>query len=403
MSELQSQYTVSELNAQIRHLLEGSLSDIWVIGEISNFHHHPSSGHMYFTLKDTRGEMRCAMFRGNNLHLKFKPSDGMEVRLFGSVTVYEQRGQVQLKVSRMVPAGLGDLFKAFEAMKKSLRDEGIFDEDHKKTIPKFPNNIGIVTSGSGAALQDIINVLNRRAPHVDILIRSTKVQGEGAAQDISNAIYELNKFGLVDVIIVGRGGGSIEDLWAFNEEIVARTIFESNIPIISAVGHETDFTIADFVSDLRAPTPSAAAELSCDSSNDILNRYSELKNIMSRIVQGTIDKSWNCIDHLENRITLQQPKKRIRDQVEKIFQYRQRFIHEIDLTHTYYLDKTKALSKQLVGLGPHQVLNRGYSIAFDKSGEIIRKSADLKIGEKFRLKTGTGSLDAKKTSDISNS
>ena len=403
MSELQSQYTVSELNSQIRHLLEGSLSNIWVIGEISNFHHHPSSGHMYFTLKDTRGEMRCAMFRGNNLHLKFKPSDGMEVRLFGSVTVYEQRGQVQLKVSRMEPAGIGDLFKAFEAMKKSLRDEGIFDEDHKKSIPKFPNNIGIVTSGSGAALQDIIHVLNRRAPHVDILIRSTKVQGDGAAQDISSAIQEFNEFGLVDVIIVGRGGGSIEDLWAFNEEIVARSIFESNIPIISAVGHETDFTIADFVSDLRAPTPSVAAELSCDSSNDILNRYSELKNIMSKIVQGTIDKSWNSIDYLENRTNLQQPQKIIQEQVEKIFQYRQRFMHEMDLAHTYYLDKTMALSKQLVGLGPDQVLNRGYSIAFDKFGEIIRKSTDLKIGEEFILKTGTGSLDAKKTSDISNS
>jgi exodeoxyribonuclease VII large subunit len=403
MSELQSQYTVSELNSQIRHLLEGSLSNIWVIGEISNFHLHPSSGHMYFTLKDTRGEMRCAMFRGNNLHLKFKPSDGMEVRLFGSVTVYEQRGQVQLKVSRMEPAGIGDLFKAFEAMKKSLRDEGIFDEDHKKSIPKFPNNIGIVTSGSGAALQDIIHVLNRRAPHVDILIRSTKVQGDGAAQDISSAIQEFNEFGLVDVIIVGRGGGSIEDLWAFNEEIVARSIFESNIPIISAVGHETDFTIADFVSDLRAPTPSVAAELSCDSSNDILNRYSELKNIMSKIVQGTIDKSWNSIDYLENRINLQQPQKIIQEQVEKIFQYRQRFMHEMDLAHTYYLDKTMALSKQLVGLGPDQVLNRGYSIAFDKFGEIIRKSTDLKIGEEFILKTGTGSLDAKKTSDISNS
>jgi exodeoxyribonuclease VII large subunit len=403
MSELQSQYTVSELNSQIRHLLEGSLSNIWVIGEISNFHHHPSSGHMYFTLKDTRGEMRCAMFRGNNLHLKFKPSDGMEVRLFGSVTVYEQRGQVQLKVSRMEPAGIGDLFKAFEAMKKSLRDEGIFDEDHKKSIPKFPNNIGIVTSGSGAALQDIIHVLNRRAPHVDILIRSTKVQGDGAAQDISSAIQEFNEFGLVDVIIVGRGGGSIEDLWAFNEEIVARSIFESNIPIISAVGHETDFTIADFVSDLRAPTPSVAAELSCDSSNDILNRYSELKNIMSKIVQGTIDKSWNSIDYLENRINLQQPQKIIQEQVEKIFQYRHRFMHEMDLAHTYYLDKTMALSKQLVGLGPDQVLNRGYSIAFDKFGEIIRKSTDLKIGEEFILKTGTGSLDAKKTSDISNS
>jgi exodeoxyribonuclease VII large subunit len=403
MSELQSQYTVSELNSQIRHLLEGSLSNIWVIGEISNFHLHPSSGHMYFTLKDTRGEMRCAMFRGNNLHLKFKPSDGMEVRLFGSVTVYEQRGQVQLKVSRMEPAGIGDLFKAFEAMKKSLRDEGIFDEDHKKSIPKFPNNIGIVTSGSGAALQDIIHVLNRRAPHVDILIRSTKVQGDGAAQDISSAIQEFNEFGLVDVIIVGRGGGSIEDLWAFNEEIVARSIFESNIPIISAVGHETDFTIADFVSDLRAPTPSVAAELSCDSSNDILNRYSELKNIMSKIVQGTIDKSWNSIDYLENRINLQQPQKIIQEQVEKIFQYRHRFMHEMDLAHTYYLDKTMALSKQLVGLGPDQVLNRGYSIAFDKFGEIIRKSTDLKIGEEFILKTGTGSLDAKKTSDISNS
>jgi exodeoxyribonuclease VII large subunit len=327
----------------------------------------------------------------------------MEVRLFGSVTVYEQRGQVQLKVSRMEPAGIVDLFKAFEAMKKSLRDEGIFDEDHKKSIPKFPNNIGIVTSGSGAALQDIIHVLNRRAPHVDILIRSTKVQGDGAAQDISSAIQEFNEFGLVDVIIVGRGGGSIEDLWAFNEEIVARSIFESNIPIISAVGHETDFTIADFVSDLRAPTPSVAAELSCDSSNDILNRYSELKNIMSKIVQGTIDKSWNSIDYLENRINLQQPQKIIQEQVEKIFQYRQRFMHEMDLAHTYYLDKTMALSKQLVGLGPDQVLNRGYSIAFDKFGEIIRKSTDLKIGEEFILKTGTGSLDAKKTSDISNS
>ena len=249
MSELRSQYTVSELNTQIRHLLENSLSDIWVTGEISNFHHHPSSGHMYFTLKDGRGEMRCVMFRGANQFLKFMPNEGMEVRVYGSVTIYEQRGQVQFKVSKMEPAGLGDLFKAFEALKLSLASEGLFDSEHKKTIPKFPSTIGVVTSSSGAALRDILNVLERRAPHVNVIVRSAKVQGNGSALDISKAIIEFNEFKNVDIIIVGRGGGSIEDLWAFNEEMVARSYFESTIPIVSAVGHETDFTIADFVAD----------------------------------------------------------------------------------------------------------------------------------------------------------
>ena len=399
MPELRSQYSVSELNAQIRHLLEGSLSDIWVTGEISNFHHHPSSGHMYFTLKDSRSEMRCAMFRGNNQFLKFKPTNGMEVRVFGSVSVYEQRGQVQLKVARMEPAGMGDLFKAFEAMKKSLHEEGLFDSEHKKNIPKFPKKIGVVTSGSGAALQDILNVLNRRAPHVNILIRSTKVQGDGSAQDISNAIHEFNEHGSVDVIIVGRGGGSMEDLWAVNEELVARTIFESTIPIISAVGHETDFTIADFVGDLRAPTPSAAVELVCISVEDIHGTFLEMGNGLSRVLQGKIDRAWIRIDHLENRTTLQQPQKRIQSQIEKLAQYHKRMVHGMGVTQTHFLDKTDALAKQLVGLGPIQVLDRGYSIAFDPSGEIIRNSTDIEIGEIFTLKTGQGSLDAEKTSD----
>jgi exodeoxyribonuclease VII large subunit len=225
MPEYQSCYTVSNLNSQIRNLLEGSLSDIWVKGEISNFHHHPSSGHMYFTLKDENGELRCAMFRGNNQYLKFKPGNGMEVRLFGSVTVYEQRGQVQLKVSLMEPVGIGDLFKAFDALKKALSEEGLFDSVHKQPLPKYPKKIGVVTSGSSAAFQDIIHVLKRRSPHVEIILKSVSVQGESSALDIADGINEMNQFGQVDVIILGRGGGSLEDLWSFNEEAVARSIF----------------------------------------------------------------------------------------------------------------------------------------------------------------------------------
>ena len=397
MPELRSLYTVSELNAQIRHLLEGTLSNIWVTGEISNFHHHPSSGHMYFTLKDGRGEMRCAMFRGHNQFLKFKPSDGMEIRVFGDISVYEQRGQVQLKVSRMEPAGLGDLYKAFEALKKSLSDEGLFDDIHKQILPKFPKKIGVVTSGSGAALRDILNVLNRRAPQVEIVVRSAKVQGDGSAQDISNSIYEFNKDGSVDVIIVGRGGGSIEDLWAFNEEMVARAIYDSSIPIISAVGHETDFTIADFVADLRAPTPSAAAELACISLNEILNTFSEIGVGLSRAIQSRIEKSWVRIDHLENRITLQQPQKKIERQVEKLAQYYQRLIHGMTVTQTHWSEKTDAFEKQLKSLGPNQVLERGYAIAFKDNGDVIRTSDDVSIGDSFSLKTSDGTFGAEKT------
>ena len=342
MPELRNQYTVSELNAQIRFLLEGAFSDIWVTGEISNFHYHPSSGHMYFTMKDGRGEMQCAMFRGNNQYLKFKPSDGMEVRVLGSVSIYEQRGQVQLIVSRMEPAGLGDLFKAFEALKKTLSEEGLFDAIHKKSIPKFPRKIGVITSGSGAALQDIINVLNRRSPQVDILVRSTKVQGDESAQDISNAIQEFNDHGSVDLIIVGRGGGSIEDLWSFNEEIVSRSIFESTIPIISAVGHETDFTIADFVADVRAPTPSIAAELATTPLKDILILLREIEKGFKRVLKRDIEQAWVLTDHLEARVSNQQPQKKIQRQVERLTQFHQRLRHGISTTQSHYIEKNRS-------------------------------------------------------------
>ncbi len=401
MPELRSLYTVSELNAQIRLLLEKNFSDIWVAGEISNFHHHPSSGHMYFTLKDRRGEMRCVLFRGNNQFLKFKPSDGMEVRVYGTVTVYEQRGQVQFKVSQMEPAGLGDLYKAFEALKKSLSDEGLFDAIYKKLLPQYPKRIGIVTSGSGAALKDILNVLSRRAPNVKVILRSAKVQGDGSAQEISEAILDLNEYNLVDLIILGRGGGSIEDLWAFNEESVARSIFRSEIPIISAVGHETDFTISDFVADLRAPTPSAAAELACIPTENILKSFSDMAYSLSRAIQNKVDKSWIRIDHFENRITVQQPQKRIKRHTEKLSKLHHQFIQSITVNHSQLVEKTESLKKRLISLGPNQVLDRGYSIAFTEKGTAIRKSTDISVGESFLLKTGDGEFGAEKTKNPS--
>ena len=400
MSEFQDCFTVSNLNIRIRELLEHRFTDVWVKGEISNFHHHPSSGHMYFTLKDTGSEIRCAMFRINNSYLKFKPNDGMEVRLFGLVTVFEKRGQVQLKVSIMEPLGLGDLYKSFELLKKSLNEEGLFLEKHKEKIPSYPINIGIITSGSSSACQDILNVLSRRAPNINVLILSVRVQGDGAADEIVQAINTFNEYGGVDVLILARGGGSIEDLWSFNEEKVARSIFSSSIPIISGIGHETDFTIADFVSDLRAPTPSAAAELAAPLLDDMLLSISETQSRLIRSMKNQLEKKWQIKDQVDKRLANQQPVTKIERQSEKLSQLYKRFLLAIDIKCEKYSKHTESLSKQLINLGPKHVLERGYAIPFDQSGNIIRKADQISVGEEFALKTARGSLSAKKTSDI---
>ena len=400
MSEFQDCFTVSNLNIRIRELLEHRFTDVWVKGEISNFHHHPSSGHMYFTLKDTGSEIRCAMFRINNSYLKFKPNDGMEVRLFGLVTVFEKRGQVQLKVSIMEPLGLGDLYKSFELLKKSLNEEGLFLEKHKEKIPSYPINIGIITSGSSSACQDILNVLSRRAPNINVLILSVRVQGDGAADEIVQAINTFNEYGGVDVLILARGGGSIEDLWSFNEEKVARSIFSSSIPIISGIGHETDFTIADFVSDLRAPTPSAAAELAAPLLDDMLLSISETQSRLIRSMKNQLEQKWQIKDQIDKRIANQQPATKIERQSEKLSQLYKRFLLAIDIKCEKYSKHTESLSKQLINLGPKHVLERGYAIPFDQSGNIIRKADQISVGEEFALKTARGSLSAKKTSDI---
>ena len=401
MSEFQDCYTVSNLNRKIRDLLEYQLIDIWVKGEISNFHHHPSSGHMYFTLKDGGSELRCTMFRMNNSYLKFKPSDGMEVRLFGLVTVYEKRGQVQFKVTNMEPLGLGDLYREYELLKRSLDEEGLFDDRHKIKIPPYPNKIGIITSGSGSAYQDILNVLSRRNPNIDVLLKSVKVQGNGSAEEIVDAIEIFNNYDDVDLLVIARGGGSIEDLWSFNEEKVARAIFDSSIPIISGIGHETDYTITDFVSDLRAPTPSAAAELAVPQLDDLLSYLAETKNRLIRSVIQRLEQKWQIKDQLQKRASYQQPIKKIERQFEKLNILHDRSVKLINVKYEKWFQHTEYLSKQLLSLGPKQVLERGYAIPFNQSGEIIRRADQISIGEGFELKTAKGSLGAKKTSDIS--
>ena len=380
MSEFQDCYTVSNLNRKIRDLLEYQLIDIWVKGEISNFHHHPSSGHMYFTLKDGGSELRCTMFRMNNSYLKFKPSDGMEVRLFGLVTVYEKRGQVQFKVTNMEPLGLGDLYRAYELLKRSLDEEGLFDDRHKMKIPPYPNKIGIITSGSGSAYQDILNVLSRRNPNIDVLLKSVKVQGNGSAEEIVDAIEIFNNYDDVDLLVIARGGGSIEDLWSFNEEKVARAIFDSSIPIISGIGHETDYTITDFVSDLRAPTPSAAAELAVPQLDDLLSYLAETKNRLIRSVIQLLEQKWQIKDQLQKRASYQQPIKKIERQFEKLSILHDRSVKLINVKYEKWFQHTEYLSKQLLSLGPKQVLERGYAIPFNQSGEIIRRADQISIG-----------------------
>jgi len=400
MPEYQNCFSVSSLNTKIRYLIEGDLTDIWVQGEISNFHHHPGSGHMYFTIKDSKSELRCAMFKGRNSLLQFKPTDGMNIRLFGTVTVYEERGQIQLVASKIELDGEGGLYKTFEKLKKTLANEGLFDSKYKKSLPLYPKKVGIITSASGAAFQDILNVLSRRAPHVDILIQSVKVQGIGAAEQIVDAITLFNLHGNVDILILGRGGGSIEDLWAFNDENVARSIFKSSIPIISAIGHETDFTIADFVSDLRAPTPSSAAELATSSMDNLLIKLSEIENRLINCLRNKIERLWMTKDQLDKRIVNQKPKKKILRQVEQLNLVKKRLLNCVNQKNTDYVNHLESISKQIISLGPRQVLKRGYSIPLDKSGEIIRYAKQVSIGDFFSLMTAKGIIGAKKTSDI---
>ena len=399
MTVPQKSFSVSELTSKIKNLLEPEFSAVSVKGEISNFKHH-TSGHMYFTLKDKTAELRCVMFRGMNRNIQFKPEDGMDVLLQGKVTVYEMRGQYQLIVETMEPAGIGTLFLAFEALKKQLQSEGLFELSIKKPLPKYPRKIGIVTSQSGAAISDMVNIFQRRAPYIELMLRPAVVQGEEAARDIVNGIKQLDRIKSIDIIIIGRGGGSIEDLWPFNDELLARAISRCKTPIISAVGHETDVTISDMVSDVRAPTPSAAAEIAAPSFSELNKIISNNLDQLYNLIDLQLKRQWQSLDRLSDRHEFQRPNTIIERhrEVEKKLGHRL----SLSLKHIISIKKTniEGLVKEINALNPVYVLERGYSIAFKREGQIVRKEDDLKVGESFVLKTGKGKMEAEKKQSL---
>ncbi len=393
-SELDPQhvYSVAEITHEIKLLLETTIPVVWVQGEISNLKFH-TSGHLYFSLKDKDSQINCVMWRSRNAGLFFTPQDGMKILALGKVTVYEKRGYYQFDVIKMQPAGIGELQLAFEQLKNKLQEEGLFDEEFKQPIPQYPQSIGIVTSPTGAAIQDLVNILNRRFPGIEIILKPVKVQGEGAALEIAAAIDEFNEYGKVDVLIIGRGGGSLEDLWAFNEEVVARAIFRSKIPIISAVGHEIDFSISDFVADLRAPTPSAAAELAVPDRNELLNRILQYRKTIFEISASLIQYQRDQLKSLVGSYSFLKTPDRVR-------QYQQRLdelIHTMKYTLGYrfnlHSQKLTSLSHRLQALAPESVLKRGYSICYRaEDNKIVREANLLQVEDKIRVQFYKGKI-----------
>ncbi len=384
-------YTVSELTREIKLTLE-EFPLMWVEGEISNLKKH-SSGHLYFSLKDAEAQISCVMWRGRSQHLIFQPQDGMKVRVLGTLNVYERQGRYQLDILRILPAGEGELQVAFEALKRRLEREGLFSSGHKKQLPRFPDKIGIITSPTGAAIHDIVSVVGRRFPSVQLILRPVRVQGEGAAEEIAQAINEFNEYGKVDVIIVGRGGGSLEDLWPFNEEIVARAIFNSNIPIVSAVGHEIDFSISDFVADARAPTPSAAAELVVKDGQELLQTISHWKNQMIRSLSERISLYWERLDAIKRSYGLRWPGERIREYSLRLDDLSRNL--ETIISHRIEDLKSSVtrLNGKLQALSPEAVLRRGYSITTrTQDGHVVTSSSEILEKEKVRIKFFKGSV-----------
>jgi len=374
-------FSVSEITSSIKGFLEDNIPTIWIQGEISNFKAH-YSGHFYFTLKDEGAQISAVMWKNRTYELDFELQDGMLVNALGNIRVYEKGGRYQLDVIRMQPAGLGALQAAFEKLKEKLNAEGLFDEVHKKALPKFPETIGIITSETGAALQDMLNILSRRAPNVKIIIRPAKVQGEGAAAEIAQAVKDLNEYGKCDLIIAGRGGGSLEDLWAFNEEATARAIFESKVPIISAVGHEIDFTIADFAADLRAPTPSAAAELAVPDYTELRDRIISLHDMTAGRVLFYIGRLREKIMSIMNSYGLRRPEDLLKQQALMLDELDSRLIKAYKNIFSIDKELIKQLNLRLINLSPKNVLERGYSITYinDKiitDASAVKKNAEL--------------------------
>ena len=395
--QLEKSLTVSELTAQLKRLIETNYSSIFVRGEISNFTHH-GSGHMYFTLKDKFSELKAVMFKGNNSSLPFSPKNGDDVILQGKLSVYEARGQYQIIVQHMEPAGIGALYLEFEKSKKRLKEEGLFEESLKKKLPRFPSTIGIITSETGAALRDMLSIFKRRAPQIKIIIRSALVQGSDASKDIITGIKEFSKLGDIDILIIGRGGGSFEDLWPFNDENLAREISKCSIPIVSAVGHETDITISDMVADLRAPTPSAASEIITNYFVETAQVVQGLQKRLLDIITSKTSTLWQLLDNFSERLFVQKPKNVFNQHKEKIGHLSKGLLLSMKRAINKEESSLSNLQAKLNALSPINTLDRGYSIAYKTDSSIIRKPSDLDEGESFIVKLAKGDLPAKKMS-----
>lgn len=385
--------SVSQLNRYIKMNFDAdeNLANIFISGEISNFTNHYRTGHLYFTLKDDSAAVRAVMFNSSAKRLKFMPEDGMKVIARGRVSVYEASGQYQLYVDDMQPDGVGALNLAYEQLKEKLQKEGLFSEHHKKPLPPYPEKVGVITSPTGAAVRDIINVLGRRFPYAEIVFCPVLVQGDGAHLQLTDAVNMFNSERAADVIIIGRGGGSIEDLWEFNDEGLARAVYNSEIPVISAVGHETDFTICDFVADMRAPTPSAAAELAVPYANELQYALSALKNRMFLNVSSGIADRRSRLEYLTSKGALKSPDEMLSNRSQRLDTAFSKMLssyeNRIGGKKVEFISAATALSK----LDPMSVLMRGFAFVSDKSGKNVYSSQALAKGDKINVRFHDGS------------
>ncbi len=384
--------SVSELTGQIKSLLETELESRWVLGEISQYTLQRGSGHRYFTIKDEHSQLSAVMFKWQSRGLSFEPESGMQVLVYGHVSVYETRGVYQFYAARIQPAGVGELALAFEQLKSRLAAEGLFDVERKRALPPFPRRVGVVTSPTGAAIRDIAQVMQRRAPGIQIVLAPARVQGQGAAEEVAHGIEELNRYAEVDIIIVGRGGGAPEDLWCFNEERVARAIFASPIPVISAVGHEVDFSISDYVADYRAPTPSAAAEIVAAEHGALKERVVELRQRLISSMQGHIERRGEAQRHLDPRRVLLRARDRIEQNSQYLDERRKDLITAFDWYARRRIEAFGGALMRLEDLSPLKGLARGFSLAeATENGQLIKDANELQPGDTIRVRFQRGS------------
>lgn len=394
--------SVSEINGYVKELLDGIpvFSSLRISGEISNFKKHIQSGHLYFSLKDENSALKAVMFRANAATLRFIPENGMKVVATGRLGAYPRDGVYQLYVNSMEPDGIGGFYIAFERLKKKLEAEGLFDEARKLPLPEYPKTVGVITSPTGAAVRDIINVTARRYPLAKILIFPALVQGDGAEGSLISGVKYFNEHNNADVIIIGRGGGSIEDLWAFNSELLARTIADSHIPIISAVGHETDFTVCDFVSDVRVPTPSAAAELAVPDMFALKRSILSAQNKLVTHINNELNSYRAVLDGLASKRTLRSPEGFLELKRERLDRASERLVSSMENKVGRKSERLSAISGKLNALSPLAVISRGYGAAFDADGRIISEVDKLAVGTKFVLRLKDGSVGAVSTGKL---